>query len=137
MWKSKKFILIALLAVIVLVGSTVGVVFAQTENGDESQPKTLLGRVAEILDIDQQKLEDAFAQARSEMRDEALDSRLQNLVDQGLITQDEANQYKEWWQSRPAMQLPRPFGRLGGHGFRSGMRWGGGHPFYGEPNLTP
>ena len=137
MWKSKKFILIALLAVIVLVGSTVGVVFAQTGNGDESQPKALLGRVAEILDIDQQKLEDAFTQARSEMRDEALDSRLQNLVDQGKITQDEATQYKEWWQSRPAMQLPRPFGHFGGHGFRSGMRWGGGHPFYDEPNLTP
>ena len=81
MWRSKKFIVAVLIAV-VLVGSMGGVIFAQTENGDDSQPKTLLVRVAEILGIDQQKLEDAFTQARSEMQDEALDSRLQNLVNE-------------------------------------------------------
>jgi len=104
MWRSKKFIVTALLAVVVLVGSIGGVVFAQTENGDDSQPKTLLARVAEKLGINQQELEDAFAEAQSEMRDEALDSRLQKLVDEGKIDPDQAVQYKAWLQAKPDME---------------------------------
>ena len=105
MWRSKKFIIVVLLAVVLLVGGTVGVVFAQTENENDTQPKTtLLARVAEILGIEQQKLEDAFAQARSQMRDEALDSRLANLVAEGKITNEEADQYKAWLQARPDME---------------------------------
>jgi len=136
MWRSKKFIVAVLIAV-VLVGSMGGVIFAQTENGDDSQPKTLLVRVAEILGIDQQKLEDAFTQARSEMQDEALDSRLQNLVNEGKITQEEADQYKVWLQARPDTPLPESFGRFGGHSFQGGMRQGGGHHFWSKSNLPP
>ena len=132
MWRSKKFIVTTLLATVLLVGSIGGVALAQTENGDDSQPKTLLARVAEKLGIEQQELEDAFAEAQSEMRDEALDSRLQNLVDEDKITEDEATQYKEWWQSRPDMPLPGPFGRFGSHGFHGGMKWDGGRCFWGR-----
>ena len=104
MRRSKKLIVGVVLAVVVLAGSIGGVVVAQTENGDDSQPKTLLARVAEILGIDQQNLEDAFAQAQSEMQDEALDSRLQKLVDEGKITGEEADQYKAWLQAKPDME---------------------------------
>jgi len=126
MWRRKKFLLVGLLAAVLLIGSIGGVALAQTENGDDSQPKTLLARVAEILGIDQQKVEDAFAQAQSEMQTEALQNRLQNLVDQGEITQGEADQYLEWQQSRPDVPV-----RLGfrGHGGFRGMvgpyGWGG------------
>ena len=61
MWRRKKIIIIGLLATVLLVGSAGGVTFAQTENGDDSQPKTLLERVAEKLGIGQLELEDAFA----------------------------------------------------------------------------
>jgi len=64
MWKSKKFILIAVLTAVVVGGTIGGIALAHTGNGDDSQPKTLMTRVAEILGIDQQKLEDAFAHAR-------------------------------------------------------------------------
>ena len=115
MWRSKKFIVVALVAALVLVGATAGVVLAQTGSGDDSQPKTLLAsdnasqpktllaRVAAILGIDQQKVENAFTQARTEMRDEALDNYLKNLVDQGKITKEQADQYKAWVKSRPDM----------------------------------
>lgn len=118
MWRRKKFLLVGLLAAVLLVGSIGGVVLAQTENGDDSQPKTLLARVAEILGIDQQKVEDAFTQAKSEMRTEALQNRFQNFVDQGEITQGEADQYEEWLESRPDVPV-----RLGsrGHGKFRGM----------------
>jgi len=104
MWRRKKFIVVAVLAAVILAGSVGGVALAQTGNGDDSQPKTLIARVAEILGIDQQKLEDAFAQARSEMRDEALDSYLHDLVEQGTITEEQAVQYKAWWQARPDIE---------------------------------
>jgi len=142
MWRSKKFIVIALLAVVVLVGSTAGVVLAQTGSASDGSGKTLLARVATILGIDQQKVEDAFAQAQREMRDEALDNYLKNLVDQGKITREQADQYKKWVQSKPDMTqyeqqlrewqqampgipLPGPFGRFGGmmRG-RGGFFWG-------------
>ena len=107
MWRSKKLIVIAVLAVVVLAGTIGGIALAQEDgevNGDNSQPQTLLARVAAILSIDQQELEDAFAQAKSELRNEALDSYLQNLVDEGKITQEDADQYKAWWQAKPDME---------------------------------
>ena len=100
MWRSKKFIIGAVLAVVVLAGSLGGVALAQTESVSDGSGKTLLARVAEILGIDQQKLEDAFAQARTDMRDEAF----QKLVDEGKITQEQADQYKVWLQARPDME---------------------------------
>ncbi len=167
MWRSKKFIVVALLAAVVLAGSIGGVALARTGSGNPagvllaqnvsenvSQRDVLFTRVAEILvgkgiDITSEQLEDAFAQAQSEMRDEALDSYLQNLVDEGKITQEEADQYKAWWQSRPDMEpfrqqleawqqarpdtpLPGPFGGFGGRGFGGGMKWGGGRCFGGR-----
>lgn len=131
MWKSKKFILVVVLAVVVLVGGTAGIVLAQTDDGDGSQLQTLLARVAGILNIDQVELEDAFDQARSEMRAEALDRYLQHQVDQGRITQDEADQYQEWWQAKPDTSLSKPFGRFGSHGFRGGRMWGGSYGGWG------
>lgn len=79
MGRRKKFILVALLAAVVLVGSIGGVVLAQTENGDEGGPragfKAMLDKVCELYnanperpgDIDRDILEAAFNDARSAM----------------------------------------------------------------------
>ena len=120
MWRKKKFIIIAVVAALVVVGSIAGVVLAQTGDVNVSQPKTLLARVAEKLGIDQQKLEDAFAQAQSEMRTEALQNRLQSLVSQGKITQPQADDYLNWWEAKP--DVPAGFGFQGRGGLRG---WGG------------
>ena len=116
MWRSKKLIVGVVLAAVLLAGSMGGVALAQTENGDDSQPETLLARVAEKLGINQQELEDAFAQAKSEMQTEAMQNRLQDMIDQGVITQEEADQYQEWCQARP--DVPAGFGFKGHGGFR-------------------
>ncbi len=121
MWFRKKIILIPILVALVVVGSMVGVAFAQS--GSDSSGNTLLARVAAILGIDQTKVEDAFAQAQKEMRDEASDSYLKDMVDQGTITQEQADQYKTWWDAKPdALDKLGPgfgFGGRGG-GFRPG-----------------
>ena len=131
MWRSKKFIIVAVLTAVVLVGSIGGIVLA-ADNGDDSQPaaryQALLDRVCEIyqektgVTIDQEALKDAFAQAKGEMRAEALQNRLQSLVDEGQITQEQADEYLEWQQSRP--DVPVQFGFRGHVGFRGmgGMR---------------
>lgn len=135
MWRGKKVMVIALAAVL-LVGSSMGVVLA-ADNGDEtgSLPEArhwaLLDRVCEIYEentgsiIDQQALQDAFAQAKSEIQAEAMQNRLANLVDKSRMTQDEADQYLEWRQSRP--DVPVRFGFRGMGGFRMGgpLGWGG------------
>ena len=120
--------------------------------GESINCTALLDRVFEIyqektgVTIDQEVLKDAFAQARSEMREAALDSYLQKLVGLGKITQEQANQYKawrharpdiepfrqqlrEWEHARPDVPLPR---RFGGHCFRGNMEWGGGRHFWGR-----
>ena len=97
MWKSKKTIIIAVVVGLLLVGSITGVAFAQTGGTNTAPGATLLSKVAQKLGIDQQKLENAFTEARKEMQEE----RLQALVTQGKITQEQLNQYKQWMQSRP------------------------------------
>ena len=69
--------------------------------------------------IDSEQLKDALDQAQGELRDEALETRLQKLVDEGQMTQEEVDQYLEWWQSRPDIEVPLP--GLGGPGPGGGM----------------
>jgi len=69
-------------------------------------------------------LKGALDQAQTELQEEALETRLQNLVDEGKITQEEADQYLEWRQSRPDIEAPLP--GLGGPGLDGGMMQGRG-----------
>jgi len=94
MWRSKKFLVVALLAVVVLLASTAGVALA-ADNGDDSEP---------------------------EAKYEALENYLQSLVEQEKITQAQADEYLNWWQSKP--DVPLQFGFHGHGGFRGmgGMR---------------
>jgi hypothetical protein len=133
MWRSKRFILAAVLAAVVLLGSLGGVALAQTGDGDNDQPvaqhQAMLEKVCTIYQentgtaINSEELQKAFEQARSEMQDEARDNFLQGLVDEGKITQEEADQYKAWLESKPEIDMPLApefgFGMhrgFGGHG---------------------
>ena len=143
MWRSKKFLLATALAVVVLVGSIGGVALAQTGNGDDNQPaaqhEALLDKVCAIYEentgvaINSEELEKAFAQARSEMRDEALNNFFQGLVDEGKITQEQADQYKAWLESKPDVDVPLAPG-FPGHDMPRGFGGpGGGFPGWCEP----
>ena len=109
MWKSKKFIILgAVLAVVIVIVATAGVALA----ADPPKPgtgrgKEIMTRVAQILGIDQQKLADAFKQATTEYRTAhprpTLDQRLDQLVKDGKITQQQADQLKAWEAKKPAV----------------------------------
>ena len=76
---------------------------SNTTTTDEQNPRQeLISRVAEILNIDEATVSDAFQQATQEMMTERQQERLQDAIDNGLITEEEAAQIQAWWDSRPA-----------------------------------
>ena len=127
MWRKKKFILPVLIATAVLAGSLGGAAFA-ADNGEDSQLKAFLGalwdRACEIYEqktgvtIDQEALKDSIAQARGEIRSEAMQNHLQNLVEQGQITQEQADEFQEWLEAKPDVPIGPGLRGIGGmHGF--------------------
>jgi hypothetical protein len=143
MWIKKHLLLLTVLAamVILVTGIVGGVVYAQngdTQTGNDSS-KTLMARVATILNIDQTKLEDAFAQAQKDMQKEAQTARMAKLVADGKITQAQADQYQAWLESKP--ELPAGVGLEGNGGFRGGPRGMGpggmGRPDGEQPAAPP
>ena len=137
MWRNKKLILLATLAAVLLLGTLGGVVLAQDDTGNETQVEdrcgVLLDKITTIYEantgvaIDQEQLKEAFTQARSEMAAEALQNRLADAVEQGMLTQEEADKYLEWWQAKPDVHLGGPGLRgFGGGGFHGPMRGGCG-----------
>jgi hypothetical protein len=104
-FKSKKFIaIISVLIAVIVLGISAGVVFAQDE--PEAKPDNpILTRVAEILNIDEQQLSDAFQQAMKEEREQKQEQYLQKLIEEGVITSEQAAQYKNWMDSRPDVPI--------------------------------
>jgi hypothetical protein len=135
MWRRKKLVIVAVLAAVVLVGSIGGVALAN--NLEDSQPRAhceaLMDRVCEIYEentgtaIEPEALTDAFTQARDELRPEgmpyrgemdpeALQNHLQDLLNEGKITEEQYEHMKNRIESMPD-KLPG-FGFRGHGGFR-------------------
>ena len=136
MRKREWFVPVMVVSVLLIGGIVGGVVVAAEDSSNDTESKiadrhqALLNRACAIYEeetgvaIDSGQLKDALDQARSELRDEALQNLLEKLVDEEKITQEEAEQYLEWWQSRPDIKLPLP--GLGRHRPRGGMMWARG-----------
>ena len=81
---------------------------ASQEVRQEAQQAALndfAGRVAETLDTDAEATADAIEQVAGEMRSEALEEKLQEALDEGRITEEQAQEYRDKAES------------AGGHGF--------------------
>jgi len=98
--KITKFLLSSVLAATMVVG-TAGVALADDGQNSQGKQDGLLARVAQILNIDVQKLKDAFKQALTELHTEKQNTRLQDLVSNGTVTQEQADKFKAWLDSRP------------------------------------
>ena len=97
--------------------------------GLDSAKTGFAARVATILGLETDKVEDAMEQAKKEMFSEQLDAKLAAMVENGSITQEQADEYKEWVESRPegAFGDRNGFGKFGKRGF--GGRHGKMHPW--------
>lgn len=93
-----------------------------TSDNETSQYDIFVSKLADKLGLDEETVATAITEVRQEMRDEALAERLQQAVDEGTITQDEADQILAWMKSRPAA-----LDELGGFGpgFGPGGEGGG------------
>lgn len=101
----KRHWLIGPLAVMALVlGLGSATVLAQESKSEDSRTG-IIARVAAILGLEEQQVQDAFDQARQELRDERFEAmvgqRLEALVESGRITQEQADELGEWYASRP------------------------------------
>jgi hypothetical protein len=103
----RKLIAGILVATMALTGVLVGTISADDESGTTPQG-TLMARVAEILGLDQATVENAFQQAMTEQREArqaemeaAREAHLQDLIDEGVLTQQQVDEWDAWLQAQP------------------------------------
>lgn len=96
----KKLIIGATAGAIGLVSIT-GAAFAHGGNGTPGSG--VRDRVAEIIGVAPEDLQDAVEQARGERRDEHNAEKLVGAVETGVITQDEADAIAAWQDAKPGV----------------------------------
>ncbi len=131
MSKKMKVLVSVVTAVLVLtVGGMATVVMAQ--EGEDTPPEEetttgvadlmpqvaldgLLARIAEILGISEEELMSALKQARQEAMEEkwleAFNQWLDKAVAEGILSEGEAEELRQWWEQRPEFLEPGLFRR--------------------------
>ena len=114
--KRKRWFIASLTVVVLVLGIGGGTILAQeSTSSDETGRQSIFSRVASILGIEEQQVEDAFQQAAQEIQDERVQQKLAMLVERGVLTQEQADEYKAWLDAQPEGLSPR-FGLQGRHG---------------------
>ncbi len=99
--------------------------------------------VAEILGVEESALEDALTQAKRAMANDVVRARMDAMVAKELIGQEEADEYVEWFESRPEfldrgnwVERARVDNDTSGNGWHGGGHWGkrGGNRGAGHEN---
>jgi hypothetical protein len=105
----KRMVITALTVAVILLGIFGGIAAAQGQDADKiiRGPNTLTSKMAEILGIDEDRMEQAFKQAVSETRDERMKDHLARLVETGKITQEQADHKFEWMTENPGFWKKR------------------------------
>ena len=111
MSKKMKVLISLLVAVLVFTIGGAAMALAQEDEDEEEELVTgvaangLLSKIAQILDIPEDELRGAFAQAREELREEKFEATFYELIDKAeeeeLITPEEAEAIREWWEQKP------------------------------------
>ena len=157
LFTKRKIALLAAAGVLAL-GLTAGMVMAQ---GDAEKPgaglipaKTFVDRVAENLGLDSDVVKEAFNKASRQYEDDRYQDRLNRMVENGRLSQEEADERYSWFQGRPdSLIQERRYGyierdsnvrgkfgdhrrgRHGARGFRNGRH--GGPPMELVPAVPP
>ncbi len=132
----RRSVLIAAAALAVLaIGIGGGAVMAQeSDSEDGSTIKGFVSRVAEILGLEEQTVQDAFTQARQEMMDESIENNLAAMVESGKLTQEQADEIQEWYDAKPdSIESWGGHGTAFGHNRWRGGRGHGGHSWKCKP----
>ena len=114
----KRSLFLGLAAVAVMVtGITGAVVWTQVAHADgEDSGTSFAARIATILELEESVVEDAFKQANNDIQDERFEAKMDRRVEDGKMTQDEADAAVEWYEERPeGINLGRRDSRTGAH----------------------
>ena len=130
--KKLRIIVPLSIAVVAVAIISFSIALAQGNEGSDSNASKLATKVAEILGLDTTVVDHAIKQAREELRDEAIQNKVNALVENGKLTQEQADEYLNWIQSKPE-GIPaigkQSFGKMGHH-----KGWKGHGRFFGPPN---
>lgn len=138
---TKRRIIILAIAGVMAALITGGAVIAQ-ESGSNEDPsrQSLASRVATILGLDEGVVQDAFTQARGDIRDEKFQMKLDRLVEQGILDQEQADELRDWYESRPDYPAGAflSFGKGGrGHNLHVGASFGSRWGRFGQSHAIP
>ena len=124
----KRWIIISVATGLLALAITGGAIFAHGPGGKRGDSKEAnIGRMAEILNVDESQVQDAFRQVRRENQDKSLQLGLDRLVEGEAMEQEQADAIMEWYQQRPDDIPPGLLGRgFGGRDFH-GRSHGRGH----------
>lgn len=100
----RRWIVTAAVVGLLIVGVTGGTLMAQQagdDDGEAAETKSFAARVAEVLGLDTETVEDAFGQAKRNVFEERVRKMLDADVEEGLIDQAKVDEIMEWLAERP------------------------------------
>ena len=120
----RKLIVIPALAALLLTGALAGTAFAQGESSDDSRVSRFVEILAGKLGIGQEELRTAVDETKEELEAERkaawereLREKLAAMVESGKLTQEQADEYLDWYLNPPEIA---PGGGRGKFGFGPG-----------------
>ena len=138
----RKRVLVPALAALLLTATIAGTAFAQGESDDDSSSVSRFAEIlAEKLGIDEDQVQTAVEETKAELqaerkaaREQQLRDKLAAMVEEGSITQEQADEYLDWYLDPPELasgKFGKKFASGRGHhrskgGFRGHGRrsWG-------------
>ena len=117
----KRRLFLGLAAVAIMAsGIAAGVAWTQVAHAqEETTAKSFTARLATILGLEEDVVQNAFKEARRDIQAERFQARMDGLVENGRITQDEADAAFEWYKERPeGINTSRRGSRSGFYGQR-------------------
>jgi CO dehydrogenase/acetyl-CoA synthase alpha subunit len=125
MSKKVKILVSVLIVAVLLIAGGTATVLAQEEQTQEQpvevesepvrycQNDALLAKVAELLGMTTEELNEVFEQAQQELKDEVIIEYIKKAAENGIITPEEAEEIIEWWKARPeAVDRLLPWSRI-------------------------
>ena len=99
--KMKRVWLVAAVAAMVASAATIGGVAADGWDRGKGNRDAMNSRVAEILEMEEETVADAFSDAKEQKVEEAIQAWLDGMVESGEITQEQADEFTTWYDARP------------------------------------
>ena len=118
----KRWFIVSLLTAMFALGVVGGAVLAQEapqEPDGKASKHGVVARLAEKLGLNEGVVKTALSEVRQEIQNERMQRKVSVLVDKGILTQTQADEYIQWLESKPEFLAEgsrmRGFRGLGSH----------------------